>query len=208
MNGKSHAILGAAASALALAIQEVDIIDEPLVYVPALIMGVLGGLFPDIDSANNTFRKSLRLSSSQTRRDLQRTPISRPVALFYNVARFIIARILNLLDRFLPHRGPTHFLISAVFVTWLVYWFCTAWGLHHAIWITFGAGYISHLVGDGVTIRGVRAFGPIYQPAIHLMPRRLRVRVGTQSESVMLVLLVGIIFWFYLSYVGLVSFNI
>ncbi len=208
MNGKSHTILAAAASALALAIQDVDVIDEPLVFIPALTVGVLGGLFPDIDSANNSFRKSLRLSSSQTLRDLQNTPLTKPVTLFYNAGRFIIARILNLIDRYLPHRGPTHFGISAILVTWLVYWVCSAWGLHDAIWMTFGAGYLSHLIGDGVTIRGVRLLSPMYQPAIHLMPRRLRIRVGTQSESVMLALLVGIIFWFYLSYLGLVSFNL
>ena len=46
MNGRSHAILGAAASVLALGIQEIDIIDQPLVYVPALFMGHHGWPVP------------------------------------------------------------------------------------------------------------------------------------------------------------------
>ena len=208
MNGRSHAILGAAASALSLAIQEVDIIDQPLVYVPALVIGIMGSLFPDIDSANNLFRKSLKLSSNQTRRDLRNSTLRHPVTLTVRMGRFFLARLLNILDRFLPHRGPTHYGITAALVTWLVFWLCSAWGLNRAIWITFGAGYLSHLVGDGVTIMGVRLFAPFYPDFIHLVPRRLRIRVGTQAESVMLALLVGIIFWFYLSYLGLVTIEL
>ncbi len=208
MNGRSHAILGAAASVLALGIQEIDIIDQPLVYVPALFMGIMGGLFPDIDSAENLFRKSLKLSSAQTRRDVQNATLMRPVTMVVAVSRFIVARILNVINYFLPHRGPTHYGVSVIFVTWLVYWFCSAWGLDRSLWITFGAGYLSHLIGDGVTIRGVRFLAPIYPDFIHLMPPKLRIRVGTQAESVMLALLVGILFWIYLSYVGVATLKV
>ena len=205
MNGKSHAILGAAASTLMLGIQGIDILDEPFVFVPALIVGVFASLLPDIDSGNNLFRKSLRLSSRRTLLDVRRTPITQPVKLIWAVCRFILARILNLMDRFLPHRGPTHFGITAFGLTWLVFWMCTAWAWPDAIWQTFGAGYLSHLVGDGVTIRGVRFLAPFYDPSVHLVPKPLRIRVGTQAENVMLALLVGVIFWLYLSFLGLVS---
>ncbi|MEM8861691.1 MAG: metal-dependent hydrolase [Chloroflexota bacterium] len=205
MNGRSHAILGAATSTLALAFRGVDILEEPFLFIPVLIVGVLASLLPDIDSANNLFRKSLKLSSKQTLRDVRRTPITRPVSLIIAVARFIIARILNLLDRFLPHRGPTHYGITALFLTWVVFWICGAWDLPDEYWFVFGAGYVSHLIGDGVTIRGVRLLAPFYDPAVHLVPRPLRIRVGTQAENVMLALLVGIIFWVYLTYLGLIT---
>ncbi|MFT5195301.1 MAG: membrane-bound metal-dependent hydrolase YbcI (DUF457 family) [Candidatus Promineifilaceae bacterium] len=206
MNGRSHAILGAAASTLMLGIKDIDILDEPFVFIPALIIGVLASLLPDIDSGNNLFRKSLKVSSKQTLRDVQQTPLRKPVTLFIAIVRFIIARILDVMDEFLPHRGPTHFGVTALGVTWLVYWVCGAWGFPDAIWFTFGAGYVSHLVGDAVTIRGVRFLAPFYNPSIHLVPKPLRIRVGTQAENVMLALLVGVILWLYLSFLGLISF--
>ncbi|MFK7801133.1 MAG: metal-dependent hydrolase [Anaerolineae bacterium] len=205
MNGRSHAILGAAASTLMLGFKGIDVLDEPFVFIPALVVGIFASLLPDIDSANNLFRKSLKLSSRQTLRDVQRTPLRKPVTLFVAVSRFIVARLLNIMDRFLPHRGPTHFGITAFGLTWLMYWICSAWGLPDAIWFTFGAGYVSHLVGDGVTIRGVRFLAPFYDPSIHLVPKPLRIKVGTQAENVMLALLVGVIFWLYLSFLGLIS---
>lgn len=208
MNGRSHAILGAAASTLMLGFKGIDILDEPFVFISALVVGVFASLLPDIDSGENLFRKSLKLSSAQTLRDVQRTPLRKPVTLVVAVSRFILARILNIMDRYLPHRGPTHFGITAVAMTWLAYWICGAWGFPDAIWFTFGAGYLSHLVGDGVTIRGIRLFAPFYDPSIFLVPKPLRIRVGTPAENVMLALLVGIIFWTYLSFLGLVSLEL
>lgn len=205
MNGRSHAILGASTSTLALAFRGVDILEEPFLFVPVLIVGVFASLLPDIDSANNLFRKSLKLSSAQTLRDVRRTPITRPVSLTVAIARFIVARLLNLLDRFLPHRGPTHYGITALLLTWVVFWICGAWNLPDEYWFVFGAGYLSHLVGDGVTVMGVRFLAPFHTGFIHFVPKPLRIRVGTQAENVMLALLVGILFWIYLTYLGLIT---
>jgi membrane-bound metal-dependent hydrolase YbcI (DUF457 family) len=49
----------------------------------------------------------------------------------------------------------------------------------------FGLGYISHLVADAMTIRGIPLLWPgQQQPSLHLLPRRLRVRTGSAGEAI------------------------
>ncbi|HWE63212.1 MAG TPA: metal-dependent hydrolase [Chloroflexota bacterium] len=47
----------------------------------------------------------------------------------------------------------------------------------------FAAGYLSHLVADALTIRGIPLCWPGQQaPSLHLLPRPLRVRTGSGGE--------------------------
>ena len=48
----------------------------------------------------------------------------------------------------------------------------------------FGFGYISHLVADSLTIRGIPLWWPgETQPSLHLLPRHVRVRTGSAGEA-------------------------
>jgi membrane-bound metal-dependent hydrolase YbcI (DUF457 family) len=58
------------------------------------------------------------------------------------------------------------------------------------IWLAFFTGYVSHLVGDSVTIRGVKLFAPFYNKSVGLPVRWLRVRTGSKGEFVMLAVMV------------------
>ena len=49
----------------------------------------------------------------------------------------------------------------------------------------FAAGYLSHLVADALTIRGIPLWWPGHdRPSLHLLPRSLRVRTGSAGEGV------------------------
>jgi len=49
----------------------------------------------------------------------------------------------------------------------------------------FSCGYLSHLLADALTIRGIPLWWPgASQPSLHLLPRHLRVRTGSGGESI------------------------
>ena len=64
----------------------------------------------------------------------------------------------------------------------------------------FAAGYISHLLADALTIRGIPLWLPgKTEPSLHLLPRPLRVRTGGAGERLFNlgwpVVLVGLVVW-------------
>lgn len=96
------------------------------------------------------------------------------------------AGVVSLLaQRLLRHRGAIHSVLAAhvVAVTTLLVTGNQAWAA--ALWL----GYLSHLLADGFSRAGV----PYFWPApwmIRLVPRRYRVRSGTNSVEWPLALVV------------------
>lgn len=95
-----------------------------------------------------------------------------------------ISRIVNRLPG--GHRGWTHSPPLAIALTTgsLIL------GPHvlpdlRGVGAAFAAGYLSHLVADGLTIRGIPLWWPgAGRPSLHLLPRGLRVRTGGAGERV------------------------
>jgi membrane-bound metal-dependent hydrolase YbcI (DUF457 family) len=92
----------------------------------------------------------------------------------------------------LPHRGPTHWplvqlLVFAVPVVAVAYWspvrelVVAVAALAAAAWF----GCLAHSCADAMTVQGsgIKLLWPISRRGYHLMPRRLRVRVGRRSRS-------------------------
>ena len=83
------------------------------------------------------------------------------------------------------HRGWTHAPSAAILVCALA----SALGPAIApalpgLGVAFSCGYLSHLLADALTIRGIPLWWPgVTQPSLHLLPRHLRVRTGSSSES-------------------------
>ena len=192
MLGRSHAILGAVASGVYLTATGTDILEQPVRFVAALSIGILAAVLPDIDSPKNTFRSTLRISTAKVRRQIKLWRRRGILLTISAVGRYIIARIFDLLDHFLPHRGPTHYGITAVGLTLVAYWIVRAYGWPDVYWQVFGVGYLSHLLGDGVTVTGVRFLAPFYPKFIRLLPKSMSIRVGTVAEQLMLTLLVSV----------------
>jgi membrane-bound metal-dependent hydrolase YbcI (DUF457 family) len=73
----------------------------------------------------------------------------------------------------LRHRGITHSALACAAVTWLALTLGVA-GL--------AIGYVSHVVADACTPAGVRALAPVSRRAVHLLPKRARIRTGSVRE--------------------------
>jgi len=180
-----------------------NIVDHPITFIFGLTIGTLAALLPDIDSPHNTFRKSLGLNTSKAFRDLTRWRKRNFLQLTIDLIQIWIALILDFVDKFMPHRGPTHWGATAGFFTLGAYWFCTTFSLPDPLWIAFGVGYFSHLLGDGVTKQGVKFLAPAHDKFIRLLPKFLCVRTGSFGEKIMLSFLVSLILgWMFWMLIG------
>ncbi len=190
MMGESHMIFGAAATTTVLV---------TLGYTPtnvgaghfvlAVGLGALVALLPDIDSPNTKIRQIFGVGSRQARNRLRRWYRKDILTNLWNLFRYAISRVLDLLAWFLPHRGPTHWLVVAMGLTYGFYWLSRQYGWPLLWWRAFAIGYVSHLFADGMTVSGVKLFAPFYDQAVGLPVRFLRVRTGSWQESTMLILL-------------------
>ncbi len=197
MMGESHMIFGAAATATVLV---------TLGYTPnnvgaghfalAVGLGALVALLPDIDSPNTKIRQIFGVGSRQARSRLRRWYRQDILTNLLNLARYAISRVLDLLGWFLPHRGPTHWLVVAVALTYGFYWLSLQYGWPLLWWRAFAIGYASHLFADALTISGVKLFAPFYNRAVGLPISFLRVRTGSwQESSLLILLLMGCLGW-------------
>ncbi|MBK8430512.1 MAG: metal-dependent hydrolase [Chloroflexi bacterium] len=197
MLGRSHAIFGAAATAVAL--MDVGLFPQYRVglFVVSCGIGTLAALLPDIDSPNATIKTTLGVGRQQSWRELQRWQRKNLFEVAFDAVQWFVARILDIIHQFLPHRGPTHWGITLLGLTGLVwllgYWF--GWPWYYAF--AFGVGYTSHLLADGVTIAGVRFLAPFYRKTIRLLPRRWLVRTGSWQEFMMLTLFLALLLAYY-----------
>jgi len=196
MLGKTHLFYGVTAGAIvvfALAHSA-----RPLPLVEGALTGAFGGLLPDLDEPGAMISNAPRLLGGMARRRLRRatrrTLFSLPgllVGALIGLAEAIlnvVSRALSHLVRFVAggHREGSH---------WLPVWA----GLSVAAYLLtapyagpwpaagFSAGYLSHLAGDGCTRAGIPLI-PGAAARLHLLPRPLRIRTGSASETFFTVL--------------------
>lgn len=172
MTGISHATIGGAAGAAAGVVTAVG---WPW-FITAVLIGMVSGLLPDLDSTDSLARTRLGLGKEQINREW-----SKRVS-FSLIVRWVISWPLNILARLLPHRGPTHWLITAVLITSAAYTVTNWAGWPAVVWLAVGGGYLSHLLADGLTIAGVPLLGPLTRRAFRFVPRPLALRTGGAAE--------------------------
>lgn len=173
MTGISHATIGAA---VGVGVGLSAAVDGWPWFLAAVFIGMVSGLLPDLDSTDSLARTRVGLGKEQIKREWARRP--RPAL----VVRWVASWPLNLLAWLLPHRGPTHWLITAVLLTSAAYTAANWAGWPAVVWLAFGAGYLSHLVADGLTIAGVPLLGPFTRRAFRFLPRPLALRTGGAAE--------------------------
>lgn len=191
MIGESHFVLGAASTAVVLVAtgHRAGAIGWDS-FLLAVGLGAVVALLPDIDSPNTLIRQMFGLGSRQAWNNLKTWPRRNIFVNLFNALRFVLSLFLNLLCQLLPHRGPTHWLIVAVGLSAVVYWLSWWYYWPNSIWLAFLTGYLSHLVADSMTTRGLRLFAPFYNRSLGLPIRSLRVRTGSQAEFLALALMV------------------
>ena len=197
MMGENHAILAAVSTATVLvATGHPPAVEGWPHFLLAVGLGALVGLLPDIDSPNTLIRQIFGLGSRQAWNRLKQWPRQNVFVNLFNVLRFVMSLFLNLLAEILPHRGPTHWLVVAIGLSGLVYWASWWYYWPDRVWLAFVTGYLSHLLGDSVTIRGLKLFAPFYNKPVRLPISWLRVRTGSWQEFVALgVLVLPMVMW-------------
>jgi inner membrane protein len=113
------------------------------------------------------------------------------------------------------HRHITHSLLGLFIIGWALQWAARSFiqpiyqPAMHTVWLAFMIGYISHLVADTLTDRGVPWLWPIpLSIKIPPGPEELRVTTGSMVETVLLrgSLMIAAIFLLYSHWNMLVAF--
>ena len=190
MMGESHLVLGAAATATYLLStgHTFNMGNASSFLLATAFAGVIA-LLPDIDSPNTKIRQIFGVGSRQARRRLRGMHRKGIITNIFNIIRFILALILDVLAWILPHRGPTHWLIVFICLVYGMFWASNYFGWSPLVWQSFAIGYGSHLVGDACTKSGIKLFAPFYNKAVGLPFKFLRATTGTRQESVALAVL-------------------
>lgn len=203
MLGKSHAILGTSTTALILFTNQINLFEHTGIFLVSLTIGTLAALLPDVDTPNATIRTTFGVGREQSWRELQRWQRKNIFEVALDAVQWFVARLLDIVHMLLPHRGPTHWGITWLGLSLLMWLLCYLFNWPPIIALCFAVGYFSHLIGDGVTKSGVRLFAPFWYESIRFLPKPLTIRTGSWGEalmlSVMLFFIIGY-FFFYLYY--------
>jgi membrane-bound metal-dependent hydrolase YbcI (DUF457 family) len=186
MTGRQHAVLGVGVGApvgAALATGPLAAAGAPnwligggttLLVATSLVLvlagALLGAVLPDLD----TDRNILEAAPRRARRRLRRRPWLwlplAPALLLLSLLLGIINRLVMLIA---DHRGLTHGLTAWAAVSAGV-GLATTWLVGPALAVGVSVGYLSHLLADGLTPRGLALGAPWSWRQWHLLPRPLR----------------------------------
>jgi inner membrane protein len=133
----------------------------------------IGALAPDIDAHNSTISKPGSLFSRF---------LPKEVRIFFDM---IGAGINSIVNCIFGHRGFFHWPVLGAAVMLVGLWCGQLW----LCW--FAVGYLSHILGDMLTVQGAPLLAPFYRKSISLVP----LRTGSWAESVISILLWAYVCW-------------
>lgn len=186
MQGKHHAVCGAAVAVPALFALTGGSIGAVLVAVP---IATVGALLPDMDTRHFALRSEIWRAWNHVAKACRRFGLwGEPFALAALFVGVVMAGTLGVvswvLRRFVSHRGFTHTLLCTAIVSGLAVWGSVNLFDSWVPGVALAVGYLSHLLTDAMTMRGVELFGPFVPVAMHLLPRGVRFRNGTAAEFI------------------------
>ncbi len=216
MLGKAHLSIGCA---IGLAVARHAGADTNWTTWLVVPIAILAAGLPDVlDSENAEGRGAMGLSwkqiryeresiARQSRKALKRGQFGFLEAIITLIVgwamlfpRVLLAFLLDGIVAIIPHRGPTHWLVTNLLLTALVGAGALLTG-HKATSpavLAFGLGYLSHLVSDGLTHWGNTYFGPFWNKRFHLLPKPLRFRYDSPIQWLfVLATYVAVMFFWY-----------
>lgn len=204
MIGRHHAMIGTAVSGSVLMFSGVTLPQDLGWAVTALAVGTLAALLPDIDGHDSSIRSNFGLGRAQIRRDFRRRRRRSLAQRIIDVLQWIVSLPLDIVAYLLPHRGPTHWGLTAVLLTVGAAFLVRSLGWHDWLWLCFGLGYASHIIADGLTVSGVPLYGPLYKRGVRFVPRFMTLRTGSMQEymvvrALLLFLAVGLFAYYWRS---------
>lgn len=185
MRGRHHAVCGAAVAAPALLYLTRGSLGAVAVGVP---LAALGAMLPDIDARRfplqgEVWRGWKRLARAAWARGALGAPFALAAVIVGGVMAGALGTLSWLVRRVVAHRGFTHTLVCAALIGAL-----GIWGGQRLLgtWVPGAAlviGYLSHLLTDAMTYRGVAMLWPV-PLTVHILPPGVRFGNGGVRETV------------------------
>lgn len=199
MTGKSHLAAGTVMTAAALQ-QAGYTTQSGIFFWLALGIGMVSSLLPDTDSPNPLLKSQIKaggkpkltrlLFGYRARKRFPTNLVYGLLAAIELLTRHTLAGLIGIIPGLVKHRGPTHYLITAVGLTALFWLVVNQLGGSSMYALAFGTGYLSHIWCDTMTKSGVRLLAPLLpKKPFHSLPRPLRLTTGrdvTLSETIAL----------------------
>jgi membrane-bound metal-dependent hydrolase YbcI (DUF457 family) len=184
MRGRHHAVCGAAIAAPVLLYLTRGSLGAVVIGVP---VATLGAMLPDIDAQRFPLQGEVwRGWKRLARTAWARGPFGAPFALAAIVVGGILTGTLGVLSwlvrRVVSHRGFTHTIVCAAIIGALGVWTGERLIGSWVPGVALAVGYLSHLVTDAMTYRGVDMLWPV-PLTIHVLPPGLRFSNGGVRET-------------------------
>ncbi|MBC8591381.1 metal-dependent hydrolase [Wansuia hejianensis] len=157
MTGKTHMAIGVLAG---LALSTDQPMETKLIIVLA---STLGSLIPDIDHPKARLNQKLLLLKNKFYRSLFYLSLAGGFIYLYIIREDILFGLLAIMTFFTgisSHRGFTHSLLGFVIATYIVKIISITYKIPY-IYSSFAIGYLSHLIGDFLTPKGIKLFYPL-----------------------------------------------
>ena len=163
-------------------------------------LAALGSLTPDLDIADNELEELGRNKADRAARHLRRAGrrggcllglISWTIAMAVRLIGEAISRLVEgvawIIQRFTTHRGLTHSLIVAIVVVLVALNLSMVLTANQTAWwgVAWGAGYLSHIAADALTLSGIKLLQPWSEQRFWLLPRPFRFRVGSWPDALL-----------------------
>lgn len=160
----------------------------------------IGSLTPDLDIADNELEELGRNEAGRAARHIRRagrrggcllgsiaSVIALVVRLIGEIISLLVEGIAWIIQRFTTHRGLTHSLVMAIVVVLVALNLSVALSANETAWwgVAWGAGYLSHLAADALTLSGIKLLQPWSDQRFWLLPRPFRFRVGTWPDALL-----------------------
>jgi inner membrane protein len=195
--GKTHMAIGVGVG-LALGAALPFSIAFPWQLGLTVALAAVGSLAPDLDIADNELEELGRTEAGLAARRIRRAGrrrgcllalIAWTIAAVVRLVGEVISRLVEgvawTIQRFTTHRGLTHSLFAAIVVVLVALNLSMALTASRTAWwgVAWGAGYLSHLAADALTLSGIKLLQPWSEQRFWLLPRPLRFRVGTWPDA-------------------------
>ncbi|WZL74549.1 metal-dependent hydrolase [Clostridiaceae bacterium 35-E11] len=189
MNGKTHILFGSVASLYIL---------PKLGYEPTLTTvaaAILGSLIPDIDHPRAKINQIVLPMKNKFGKMLFYSGIGFFLLKHYGLENKVILSIsiLLILIGFSQHRSFTHSIVGTLFISAVIFSSLKN-VISYSIIMSFITGLVSHLIGDWMTVEGIRLFYPFLHKRYRFV---VVIASGTMAEPLICMFLIYLIFNFY-----------
>lgn len=157
MTGQTHMAIGITAGLALSAGQPIE------TQLTLILASTLGSLAPDLDHPKAKLNQRLLLHKNKLYRILFYLSLALGSTYLYFTTEKAIFGLLGIMTFFTglsTHRGFTHSILGFITATSIVKIIALEYGLPH-VYSGFSIGYISHLIADFFTVKGIKLFYPL-----------------------------------------------